>query len=141
MAVGKYDDLLDRARWEPSARHPRMAVAVRAKIFMPFASLRGFGAEITEQEVRLLPKPLPSAEETQEMDRRLNRLQAMLAAGVRPPVRLTLFEETEPGFGRAVTLEGRARRIDPAQGLLQLEHGEAALAAMTGLEILAPENG
>ena len=45
----KYADILQMARPEPAARHPRMPLAARAKIFSPFAALRGFDDELAEE--------------------------------------------------------------------------------------------
>lgn len=41
----KYADILSRP--EPPVKHPRMALSNRAKIFSPFAALRGFDDEIS----------------------------------------------------------------------------------------------
>ena len=37
----KYSDILHLSRPEPPVKHPRMALSNRAKIFSPFAALRG----------------------------------------------------------------------------------------------------
>ncbi|MBR5965924.1 MAG: hypothetical protein IK015_07420 [Treponema sp.] len=41
MTKKNYDDIIDH-KWLGSPKHPRMPLASRAKIFMPFAALRGF---------------------------------------------------------------------------------------------------
>ena len=41
MTQKNYDDIIDH-EWLGSQKHPRMPLASRAKIFMPFAALRGF---------------------------------------------------------------------------------------------------
>ena len=38
----KYADILHLSRPEPPVKYPRMALSNRAKIFSPFAALRGF---------------------------------------------------------------------------------------------------
>ena len=45
----KYGKILHASRPEPPHNHPRMPMSNRAKIFSPFAALRGY-------EDRLLPK-------------------------------------------------------------------------------------
>lgn len=45
----KYGDILPLARPEPSPKHPRMALGNRAKIFSPFAALRGFDEELSRE--------------------------------------------------------------------------------------------
>lgn len=42
----KYADILNCSRPEPSYKHPRMSLQNRAKIFSPFAALRGYDEEI-----------------------------------------------------------------------------------------------
>ena len=53
----KYADILYLERPVPSAKHPRMSVANRAKIFSPFAALRGFDDEISEEGAQTLRVP------------------------------------------------------------------------------------
>ena len=45
----KYADILRMSRPEPPADHPRMSLQNRAKIFSPFAALRGYEEEIADQ--------------------------------------------------------------------------------------------
>ena len=45
----KYADILHLSRPEPPVKHPRMALSNRAKIFSPFAALRGFDDEISSE--------------------------------------------------------------------------------------------
>ena len=45
----KYADILNSSRPEPSYKHPRMSLSNRAKIFSPFAALRGYEEEITAE--------------------------------------------------------------------------------------------
>lgn len=42
----KYSDIIQLSRPEPSYKHPRMSLQNRAKIFSPFAALRGYDEEI-----------------------------------------------------------------------------------------------
>ena len=41
MIRKKYDDMLDY-EWTGSPSHPKMPLSSRAKIFMPFAALKGY---------------------------------------------------------------------------------------------------
>ena len=53
----KYADILQMERPEPSAKHPRMSLGSRAKIFSPFAALRGFDDELAEEGAQTLRVP------------------------------------------------------------------------------------
>lgn len=46
--MGKYDDMINMSR--PLSTHPSMPVADRAKIFQPFAALKGHEDLIREQQ-------------------------------------------------------------------------------------------
>ena len=48
-----YDDII-QTDWQGSRMHEHMSLALRAKIFMPFAALKGFDELLkkTEEEVR-----------------------------------------------------------------------------------------
>ena len=59
----KYGDILHMKRPAPSPRHPRMPVASRARLFSPFAALRGFDDELSAQEARRLENSLPPDDE------------------------------------------------------------------------------
>ena len=45
----KYDKILHASRPEPPHNHPRMPMSNRAKIFSPFAALRGYEDEIAAE--------------------------------------------------------------------------------------------
>ena len=128
-------DMIHAPAWEPSARHPRMPVADRAKIFMPFAALRGFEEEIEERQIRLSPRPVLSEEEQEEINRTLQRAEARLRAGESPRVLARVFDEERPGWGHALEVEGRLRRVDVPRGLLQLEEENLPLGCLIGLRL------
>lgn len=48
--AAKYFDILHLSRPQLSYKHPRMSLLNRAKIFSPFAALRGYETEIAEKE-------------------------------------------------------------------------------------------
>ena len=45
----KYGKILNASRPEPPHNHPRMPMSNRAKIFSPFAALRGYEDEIASE--------------------------------------------------------------------------------------------
>ena len=73
IVAAKYADILYLFRPEPSIRHPRMSVSNRAKIFSPFAALRGYEEEIAEEKwmQTRVTKKLLSEEEAAEFSDRL----------------------------------------------------------------------
>ena len=73
--MNAYQDIIGKSR--PVSKHPKMAVENRAKIFAPFAALRGFEISILtkEQDRILVPKRLISDEMLEENEKILGRLQ------------------------------------------------------------------
>ena len=81
----KYADILHLERPEPSAKHPRMSPGSRAKIFSPFAALRGFDDEISEEGAQTLrvTKSEISEEEKSALSARLAGLRRGMTVTVR----------------------------------------------------------
>lgn len=64
IVAQKYSDILHASRPEPPHKHPRMPITNRAKIFSPFAALRGFDDEISnEGATKLLVKKIELSDE------------------------------------------------------------------------------
>ena len=64
IVAQKYSDILHASRPEPPQKHPRMPITNRAKIFSPFAALRGFDDEISnEGAAKLLVKKVELSDE------------------------------------------------------------------------------
>ena len=60
--MSAYSDIITLTR-PVSARHPQMRRADRAKQFMPFASLRGYGDAIADRETIYAPRSVLSEED------------------------------------------------------------------------------
>ena len=75
MNATAYRDMIHLSR--PISKHPKMAIANRAKLFTPFSALRGFDIEIltTEQDRLLVPQVSLSADQQEAIYRTLNDLR------------------------------------------------------------------
>ena len=75
MNATAYRDMIHLSR--PISKHPKMAIANRAKLFTPFSALRGFDIEIltTEQDRLLVPQVPLSADQQEAIYRTLNDLR------------------------------------------------------------------
>lgn len=85
MTAAKYADILHLARPKPSHLHPRMQVENRAKIFSPFAALRGYEEEIAEEgwkKTRVSKKEL-SEEDIDRLSGLLRRIRSGMTVTVR----------------------------------------------------------
>lgn len=87
----KYADILHLSRPEPPVKYPRMALSNRAKIFSPFAALRGFDDEISSEGAsKLLVKKVElSDEEKNTLSDKLLQVKKGMKVVVRYFVRST----------------------------------------------------
>ena len=74
MNATAYRDMIHLSR--PISKHPKMAIANRAKLFTPFSALRGFDIEILtqEQDRLLMPQISLASDREEEIYRVLNGL-------------------------------------------------------------------
>lgn len=112
----KYADILHSSRPEPPIKHPRMSIANRAKIFSPFAALRGFEEEISDEGAsKLLVKKVElSDEEKNELSNRLLQVKKGMRVTVRYFVHVTAVA------GQYVSMTGTVPLIDPVYSELRL---------------------
>ena len=118
----KYADILPLSRPCPSAAHPRMPVLNRAKIFSPFAALRGYEEEIADENriKSLLPKRELSDEDKAALSARLLRLRK----GMRVRVQYFRADELYAPLGYCRTVFGTVSRLDVVyRELALLEEG------------------
>lgn len=121
-AAQKYGDILPLSRPEPSRKHPRMPLGSRAKIFSPFAALRGFDEELSEESART--RRVPRADLSEEEQAALSEKLARLARGDGVTVRYFCpdrLRPENPPVGSYETVTGYVQEVDPAAQLLRLE--------------------
>lgn len=113
IVAAKYADILHLSRPEPSSRHPRMSVSNRAKIFSPFAALRGYEEEIAEEKWKQtrVTKKLLSEDEAAELSDRLIQVKKGMVVTIR-----YFKEDAEhpaiPPLGIYETITGKVEMID-----------------------------
>lgn len=105
----KYADILHLSRPEPPVKHSRMALSNRAKIFSPFAALRGFDDEISSEGAsKLLVKKVElSDEEKNNLSDKLLQVKKGMKVVVR------YFVKTSESTGKYISLTGTVVMIDP----------------------------
>ena len=92
----RYKAIFEQGKPSPSKKHPLMERGHRAKIFAPFAALRGFDQAILSKDVQYVPRRILSEEDKAELDRRLTILHNLtyngrMARANRPLVSVTYF--------------------------------------------------
>ena len=111
----KYADILRMSRPEPPADHPRMSLQNRAKIFSPFAALRGYEEEIADQN---------RVHEQDISDEDKNALSDKLFQCKRGTVVTARYfrkDETYAPLGSYCTVTGPVQRVDPVERVLVLQ--------------------
>ena len=120
----KYADILhmERPQSEESLRkHPRMSLQNRAKIFSPFAALRGYDEQLAEEKQRTerVTKRILTEEEMSDLSDRLMQVTKGMTITVRYFVEDTAHPEI-PAVGNYVTLTGQVESTDPVFRTLQI---------------------
>lgn len=109
LVAQKYADILHFSRPEPPAKHPRMSITNRAKIFSPFAALRGFDDEIfNEGASKLLVKKVELSDEEKNT---LSDKLLQVKKGMKVVVRY--FVKATESTGKYISLTGTVVMIDP----------------------------
>lgn len=132
-----------------SQRHPKMDVGRRAKLFAPFAALRGFDGELEAAQTVFVPRRALSAEESAVLDARLRQLHAAtqnsrMVRDAPVTVRAVYFVPcADPRRaacgtpGQYVTVTGVCRFVDPdVRHALRIGDTLISFRALCSLEIL-----
>lgn len=140
-AATSYQDIIHLSR--PFSNHPKMAIANRAKLFTPFAALRGFDIEILtqEQDRLLVPQISLASDREEEIYRILNGLHQGDWATVTYFVPVKHIAQQL--LGEYTVVSGEVKRVDDVEQLLVLENcpipfGNIHTLAVQGLERVEP---
>ncbi len=124
-AEALYQDIIHLERpvnREVLRRHPRMSLEMRAKIFSPFAALRGLedclaaeGGKLHRQVRQVL-----NEEEAQHLSDQLNHLRK----GMEIVVTCFVADEPSGDLGQYKTITGRVVALEAPLRLLRLQCGE-----------------
>lgn len=118
-AATSYQDIIHLSR--PFSNHPKMAIANRAKLFTPFAALRGFDIEILtqEQDRLLVPQISLACDREEEIYRVLNGLHQGDWATVTYFVPVKHIAQQL--LGEYTVVSGEVKRVDDVEQLLVLD--------------------
>lgn len=114
-----YDDIINLPR--PESGRPHMPRADRAKIFSPFAALKGYNQAVKRMETIRIDKP----ERFEEQKEALNRKLSLLEKG--QVITISYFHSDSglngagrTGQGNFQTVTGTVWKIDPAFQVLKI---------------------
>ena len=137
LSLRLYGDIIGRERPNHqndmfSRRHPKMSRVNRAKLFAPFAALEGFEGRVRCKEIPYVPKSELDANETWELNHRLNKLHELTHNGAlsrvnRVAVTVEYFEVCSDPESEAFgvkglyhTVAGIVQRVDHVNQTLYL---------------------
>ena len=116
----KYRDIIHAERPQNPAvlrRHPRMSIGDRAKIFAPFAALRGHGDQLLNEERK--PHRQTKIELTDGQADILSKKLSKVEKGQR--VGVIYFHPDTEELGYYLTLEGQVTAFDPVFKTIKID--------------------
>ncbi|MDF2873269.1 MAG: hypothetical protein K0R05_4844, partial [Anaerocolumna sp.] len=97
-ATQKYDDIIHMdypLKSSDRVKHPRMQVQDRAKIFAPFAALKGYEEAITAKQKIVVPRIELSEESKEYLDLQLGKIEQLLMNGQHPIITVVYFQKNK----------------------------------------------
>lgn len=139
-ATDKYNDIIHMEYPLKSSdiiKHPRMRVEDRAKIFAPFAALKGYEEAITAKQRIVVPRIELSEEVKEYLDLLLGKIERLLLSGQHPIITVVYFQkdkvENEEG-GVYIRFTGMAAKFDKTSRILQIVDKRLRLDDIYGIE-------
>lgn len=115
-----YEDIVNLPH-PVSRRHPQMPMENRAAQFAPFAALTGHDSAIAETARTTDSDIELSAEQLQELSRRLNYVMSLSEC---PVIEITYFRpDAHKAGGSYLTIRGSIRKVEVAYGIITLTDG------------------
>ena len=122
----EYDDIIQRSypleRTE-ATKHPRMQIEDRAKIFAPFAALKGYEEAIAAKKKLVVPRIELSEEAKEHLDLQLGRIERILMEGQHPIIKIVYFQADRASYeesGDYIQFTGMVARLDLSSRMLQI---------------------
>ncbi|MDD3369954.1 MAG: hypothetical protein PHP50_13925 [Lachnospiraceae bacterium] len=122
----EYDDMIEMEyplKTFDTVKHPRMSMSDRAKIFSPFAALKGYEAAIALKQKKVVPRIELSEESKEELDEQLRKIESELQAGKHPMITVVYFKEDEDSRfegGNYIEVTGMVAKLDPVLRSIQI---------------------
>ncbi len=125
-ATHKYDDIIHMEyplKSTDMIKHPRMKVEDRAKIFAPFAALKGHEEAIAAKQRIVVPRIELSEDSKEYLDLQLGRIEQHLSKGQHPIVTVVYFIKdklkNEEG-GEYIRFTGMVAKLNRSSRILQI---------------------
>jgi hypothetical protein len=137
----KYDDIINieyPMKNSDIIKHPRMSIQDRAKIFAPFAALKGYEEEIAAKQKIVVPRIELSEESKECLDLKLGKIKQLLTKGQHPIITVVYFRKdkvmsNEEG-GEYIQFTGMVAKFDQTSHMLQIVEKRVNLDGIYGIE-------
>jgi hypothetical protein len=139
-ATQKYDDIIHMdypLKSSDRVKHPRMQVQDRAKIFAPFAALKGYEEAITAKQKIVVPRIELSEESKEYLDLQLGKIEQLLMNGQHPIITVVYFQknkENKEDGGEYIQFMGMVAKLDQTSRILQIVDKRMRLVDIYGIE-------
>ncbi len=140
-ATHKYDDIISMEYPLKSAdiiKHPKMRVEDRAKIFAPFAALKGYEDAILAKQRIIVPRIELSEEAKEYLDQQLSQIERLLLGEKHPIITVVYFQMDKssiPDGGEYIQFTGMVAKIDFTSRILQIVEKRLRLEDIYGIEV------
>ncbi len=124
--TNNYDDIIDMEyplKSSDKIKHPRMQLEDRAKIFTPFAALKGYEEAIAAKQKIVVPRIELSEESKEYLDLQLVKLERLLRKGQPPMITVVYFQKGKvdnKDGGEYIQFTGLAAKLDRNSRILQI---------------------
>lgn len=139
-ATLKYDDIIHMEYPLKSLdiiKHPRMKVEDRAKIFAPFAALKGYEEAIAAKQKVVVPRIELSEESKEYLDLQLGKIEQLLTLGQHPIITVVFFQKNKMSNvdgGEYIRFTGLVAKLDQTSRILQIVEKRIRLDDIYGIE-------
>lgn len=133
--MGKYDDLLE-VNWPRPTGHAPMSMEMRAKIFSPFAALKGYEEALEKKRKIKVAKVELTEDKKEQLDYILQELDVMLQSEQHPIVKVIYFyAEKNMAEGEYRKVTGMLSRLDFTAMVIQVVNQKISLKDIRDIEI------
>lgn len=122
----KYDDIVNMEyplNGFDVVKHPKMSIEDRAKIFAPFAALKGYEEAIAAKQKNVVPRIELSEESKEYLDLQLGKIEQLLTKGEHPIITVVYFQKdkgsSEEG-GEYIQFTGMVAKFNQTSRILQI---------------------
>jgi len=138
----EYDDIIHmeyplKSIDQVKVKHPKMSIGDRAKIFAPFAALKGYEEAIAAKQKIVVPRIELSEEAKDYLDMQLGKIDGMLKEGKHPIITVVYFQKdrlSNKDGGEYIQFTGMLAKFDRTSHVIQIVEKRLRLEDICSIE-------